>query len=362
MNQNKKAFTLIELLAVIVILAIIALIAVPVILNIIDKANKSAFKDTAYGIISAGEYYWSEQQLEPQGMLQDVTFDLSDERLGLKGDIPEGSITITRDGEISLMVKNNRYCVTKSFEEDDITVTEEPDNCKMPVKTESIMTSENTCVTNGKCSEADILAGIKVNVKVNEAENYDFYVISDTGTELTLIMDRNIGNKVAWYTSDDETDNFGPITVLNYLNSETSSWTNIPAIKNYTYDNNLNGEEKTHGYQKLEITNGIGTLTSYDGTTKILTGTSVARLITTEEVNNLKSTNGDKIPTWLYTNLSYSNTTEQPYGYWFLTAKQSVSHYVDTMWYSRSDGPVVTFGYVIEDSECGARPVITLSK
>ena len=58
MKKNKKGFTLIELLAVIVILAIIALIAVPVILNIIDKANKSAFKDTAYGIISAGEYHW----------------------------------------------------------------------------------------------------------------------------------------------------------------------------------------------------------------------------------------------------------------------------------------------------------------
>ena len=62
MKENKKGFTLIELLAVIVILAIIALIAVPVIMNIINKANKSSFKDTAYGILSAGELYFAEQQ------------------------------------------------------------------------------------------------------------------------------------------------------------------------------------------------------------------------------------------------------------------------------------------------------------
>ncbi|MCI8544918.1 MAG: prepilin-type N-terminal cleavage/methylation domain-containing protein, partial [Bacilli bacterium] len=40
--MRKKGFTLIELLAVIVILAVIALIATPIILNIIEKARKSA--------------------------------------------------------------------------------------------------------------------------------------------------------------------------------------------------------------------------------------------------------------------------------------------------------------------------------
>ena len=60
--EKKTGFTLIELLAVIVILAIITLIAVPVIINIINIANKSAFKDTAYGIIQAGEYYFAEKQ------------------------------------------------------------------------------------------------------------------------------------------------------------------------------------------------------------------------------------------------------------------------------------------------------------
>ena len=55
--KNKKGFTLIELLAVIVILAIIALIAVPIILNMINSARKSAAKSSALGYIDSIEYY-----------------------------------------------------------------------------------------------------------------------------------------------------------------------------------------------------------------------------------------------------------------------------------------------------------------
>jgi len=46
--MKKKGFTLIELLAVIVILAIIALIATPIILGVIDKAKRGAFKERIF--------------------------------------------------------------------------------------------------------------------------------------------------------------------------------------------------------------------------------------------------------------------------------------------------------------------------
>src|SRR5574344_1726276 len=44
MKLNKKGFTLVELLAVIVILAIIMVIAVPAVVNQMQKAKKSSFK------------------------------------------------------------------------------------------------------------------------------------------------------------------------------------------------------------------------------------------------------------------------------------------------------------------------------
>ena len=53
--RNKKGFTLVELLAVIVILVIIALIATPIILNVINDAKKQAAKDSVYGYIDAIE-------------------------------------------------------------------------------------------------------------------------------------------------------------------------------------------------------------------------------------------------------------------------------------------------------------------
>ncbi|HHT38306.1 MAG TPA: prepilin-type N-terminal cleavage/methylation domain-containing protein [Mollicutes bacterium] len=56
MIRNKKGFTLVELLAVIVILAIILAIAVPGISNMIDNSKKSAFEADAKMIITGLEY------------------------------------------------------------------------------------------------------------------------------------------------------------------------------------------------------------------------------------------------------------------------------------------------------------------
>ena len=280
MKQNKKGFTLIELLAVIVILAIIALIAVPVIMNIINKANKSAFKDSAYGVISAGELYYAEQQLEPNGMLEDVTFNLPDttKTLQLKGEVPTGSILITKEGKVAIAVHNNRYCVTKGIEDKDVTITENYESCNLPsveeepeentpqtgsIKTLAITSTEVTsipaCVTDGtECAQ-----GTPVAIKVNATEVYNFYVIDETDNEVTLIMDRNIyasGSttdvNVAWITksayvtaggneadySDYGNNNKGPRTAVAELKTRTSGWSNIPE-RTYTYSDDGGGNK-----------------------------------------------------------------------------------------------------------------------
>lgn len=45
--MKKDGFTLVELLAVVVILAVVALIATPIILNIINDTKKSSIKQSA---------------------------------------------------------------------------------------------------------------------------------------------------------------------------------------------------------------------------------------------------------------------------------------------------------------------------
>ena len=60
--KNKKGFTLVELLAVIVILAIILVIAVPQIMNTIDSARKSSLLSSARMIASSAETEYSVKQ------------------------------------------------------------------------------------------------------------------------------------------------------------------------------------------------------------------------------------------------------------------------------------------------------------
>jgi len=62
MRNNKKGFTLVELLAVIAILAIILLIAVPAILGVIDEARKNAFKSATLAAFHSAELYKATHQ------------------------------------------------------------------------------------------------------------------------------------------------------------------------------------------------------------------------------------------------------------------------------------------------------------
>ena len=55
--MKKKGFTLVELLAVIVILAIIALITLPLITGVVEKARKGSAVSSAYGYVDAVEKY-----------------------------------------------------------------------------------------------------------------------------------------------------------------------------------------------------------------------------------------------------------------------------------------------------------------
>ena len=58
--MNKKGFTLVELLAVIVILGVIGTITAPIVINLIDDSRQSAFKSSLNGIKKAIENDYSD--------------------------------------------------------------------------------------------------------------------------------------------------------------------------------------------------------------------------------------------------------------------------------------------------------------
>ncbi len=120
--MKKKGFTLIELLAVIVILAVIALISVPIILNVVEKARKGAFEDSAYGIIDAAKLYYTETSLDSSNINEIFTFP-NDTKLKISGTKPlGGNVILDEKGKIELAIHNGKWCALKGKEEEKVTI------------------------------------------------------------------------------------------------------------------------------------------------------------------------------------------------------------------------------------------------
>ena len=112
--MRNKGFTLVELLAVIVILAVISLIATPMVLGVIEKSKKSAAIESANGILDAAEKNMIESMLSGESKTR---YDLSnDNSLSYKGEKPESGILLIDDkGKMSIKAKINGYCVLKTY-------------------------------------------------------------------------------------------------------------------------------------------------------------------------------------------------------------------------------------------------------
>lgn len=101
MKRNTKGFTLVELLAVIVILAIIALITVPAILNLINEAREKGAQDKAWGTIDAVRLAFARSQGGFSQSQENAFADSSTYEYLFKGsnDVSVGGETVRISGE-----------------------------------------------------------------------------------------------------------------------------------------------------------------------------------------------------------------------------------------------------------------------
>lgn len=114
--MKKRAFTLIELLAVIVILAVIAIISTPIVLNVVENAQKKADFNSAYGLIDAGRLYYSESMLDEKKADKIKSWSNLWNEVFVQGDKPkEGELYINKTGEIALSVVYRNQCYQKTF-------------------------------------------------------------------------------------------------------------------------------------------------------------------------------------------------------------------------------------------------------
>ena len=365
--MRKNAFTLIELLAVIVLLAIIALIAVPIVINIIDDSKKSSeeqslelYKDTVQKAIA-------KYQMNHPG------FNPSECSITGTGDIECDTITIPiemngkkpTDGDV--IIKNNKVMIWNIKLENKI---------YYPKYAKLITDADNN---------NEVSIGDKYTYKVNNTDTFNFYVLSIEGDNVSLIMDRNICNdgsitytssnnycRYKWYAAENN-NTYGPVTAIQELYAGTKNWDNVPdMIMNYEDENNKDSTE--YGYTSIITSNGETTITGKPTSNIIRVGTSSkplkARLPIMSEVTSAECTwiNGS-CPVWLIENMTYYSEANDKYsmnnnseayqniqGYWLQPSYpiNNITLALTISYYGRMGNSETTNG------RRGLRPVITV--
>ena len=121
-NKKKKAFTLIELLAVIMILAIISLIVTVSIGRLIDNARKETYKESVRGIIRSAELYMGKYVLaNHKDPVYPIVFTCDGtacsngaDKLDFNGEVPKsGTLTLIDHKTVKAeYLSSGKYCAS----------------------------------------------------------------------------------------------------------------------------------------------------------------------------------------------------------------------------------------------------------
>lgn len=133
--KGNKGFTLVELLAIIVILGIIAVITTPVILGVIDDTRKDAAADKAWGTIDAIKLAYAQEQVKNNTyklgdsvtITNGADIKVGQTKVRISGQKPEsGSFLINDDGnvEITDLTFDGYKCNYKTITSNETTTTD----------------------------------------------------------------------------------------------------------------------------------------------------------------------------------------------------------------------------------------------
>lgn len=288
--MKKNAFTLIELLAVILILGIIALIAVPIVTNIISDAKENAAKRSAESFIKATDneilvsktennipvnrYYSNNQEEDSENILYDGTYttdQLIEKGVKVKGTIPNsGNVTIKKGQVVDCQLEINNYTIACNGKSEngyeaklnkvyDVSYKDFRCNVKGIGKVDPVYFNP---VTGNSCTEEEYENGKNLmtediynpyynpeTIKTGNCMQWYPYHYNNDGT-VDMIMGNNLylendsydlnyyydedGNRCDYSNMSD-----GLNKVINVLNIETSNWVGVPLrTDSYTYPGN----------------------------------------------------------------------------------------------------------------------------
>ena len=327
MKEKNKGFTLVELLAVIVILALVALIATPIILNVINDAKKQAAKDSAYGYMDAVEKYIVSSELEDKS-IKDGTYrveDLNNMGVSVKGSIPDnGNIEIKNkevksydigiDGYVVSNGEVKKVSTTKSFKNGTAVYYN-------PVSKEKCKSSEAVSTTGTKngCMKWYVFNDKEGNATVN--------VILDHNTTAIVACNSTVNNSEMK-------------EVKIALENDTKEWKNTA---------------------RLITANEVAKITGNTGFDATQTGQSWFYLDSNNQTQTASSTNKSKYA-WLFdytigcTNYGCNTSDSSTRGYWTSSPYKGTS---TVAWLVNQIG---SLNHTYMTGNNGIRPVITISK
>ena len=123
--MKNKAFTLIELLAVIIILGVLTTLIAPKVVNMLDEAEKNTNLTSAQNLVKSASLKASNNEMTGMGQNIKINYTTGENisYLDYTGDKPtNGQINIKSNGEVAMAVKFDDYCYLKSYNSNDITV------------------------------------------------------------------------------------------------------------------------------------------------------------------------------------------------------------------------------------------------
>ena len=331
--KNKKAFTLIELIAVLVILAILALIVTPLVLNIIKKARTSADKR------SIDAYGRSVELAVADYLLDKGEFPTSIEQLTIEytGDKVECTTTqLKEDGSVYLAecTVNERAVAGYTYGKTE----EEPTPTYDAYEVGDEVTYNNVnyyVIKDSDATETSVTLLKTEPLTVAEVNEYgaghvNRYTSSSQGTA----YNQNGYGGMTYYSSD------------TCRSGNTSGCTSDYAESDIKYAVDAWAQDNTTASDLVEDSTGYkARLLTYDELTTSLGYTPAAQDVTSMSLNS------ETVPSFVY-NSNYRYLTMSPY------QDEAVR-----VWYVGNNGSVnANYLFAGTNYSSVVRPVITLSK
>ena len=358
--MNKKGFTLMELMGVLVILALLMLIVFPRLINLIKSSNDTKDDITKNLIYLATENYIKERK-NKYISTSDKKYCITLKELVDNTDLTENLKLGDEDNIVD--TKSIQVTYQNKFIYD---IVDKEDCVENYMNGEIVYFNVDT---GEKCSN---YTETQSNIGVNSG-CMKFYAFNDDGgNKVNLILDHNTTAVVAWNSTEENTN--GPKELLEQLKTDTKLWQGTEAPSNYTMDQSTQGSGAKYTidyseYKARLITAGeIAKITGNTSWNEVTTFGGYyfdSNTDTQNEACTNGNTNGCKYG-WLYDRTSVdcvtygclNNSSGETKGYW---TSSSDALDVDLAWSVTYESSLL-WHYVGNWGIYGVRPVIEVSK